>query len=42
VFGDVVVVESAFGFDASLTVLFAGARASRHRQANGSFGRGGR
>ena len=31
-FGDVVVVEAAFGLDASLTVVFAGVLAARHHQ----------
>src|SRR6476661_5894330 len=34
--GDVVVVEAAFGFDASLTVVFAGVVAARHHQATAS------
>ena len=34
--GDVVVVEAAFGFDASLTVVFAGVLAARHHQATAS------
>ena len=41
-FDDVLVVESPFGLDASLTVLFAGACAPGHRQPRGSFGRCGR
>src|SRR6476660_1263951 len=34
--GDVVVVEAAFGCDASLTVVFAGVLAARHHQATAS------
>ena len=36
-FGGVVVVESPFGVDASLTVVFAGVLAARHHQATVRF-----